>query len=168
MDFSFFSRSQSSQFSTSIINGKSETVRSRTFTYEFKAVQIGEFEVPPAEVYVDNTSYKTNSVKIKIQEEPVSNAQKKTQKRKRSFFFDSEDDPFSKFFGTQRKNDIPTDQNLEDSFLLDVEVDKDSVYVGEQIIVSWYLYTRHNVTDINTLKYPLLKGFWKEERYSKS
>ena len=71
---------------------------------------------------------------------------------------------FSQFFRSQEKNNnIPPDQNLEDSFLLHVEVDKDNVYVGEQIIVSWYLYTRHNVTDINTLKYPLLKGFWKED-----
>ena len=159
----FVSRSQSSQLSTSIINGQSETVRSRTFTYQFQAVQIGEFEIPPADIYVGNTSYKTNSVKIKIQEEPVPHAQRKTQRRKRRSLFNDEDDLFSQFFGSQRKNEPPSDQNLEDSFFVHVEVDKNTVYLGQQIMVSWYLYTKHNVTDINTLKYPLLKGFWKED-----
>ena len=159
----FVSRSQSSQFSTSIINGQSKTVRSQTFIYEFKAVQIGGFEIPPADIYVGNTPHKTNSVKIKVQEEPVPNNQKNTQRQKRRSFFDNEDDLLSQFFGSQRKNDTPPDQNLEDSFFVHVEADKNNVYVGEQIIVSWYLYTRHNVTDISTLKYPLLKGFWKED-----
>ncbi len=159
----FISRSQSSQFFTSIINGQSKVVRTQTFSYELEAVQLGKLVIPPADIYVENTSYKTNPIEITIQEDPPPQSQKRTQKRKRPSFFDDEDDLFSQFFGSQKENEPAPDQNLEDSFFVHTEVDKDSVYVGEQIIVSWYLYTRHNITDINTLKYPLLKGFWKED-----
>ena len=159
----FFSRSQSSQFFTSIINGKSKVVRTQTFSYEFETTQVGKFIIPPSEIYVENTSHKTNPIEITIQEDPPPQGQQKTQRRKRQSFFDNEDDLFSQFFGSQKRNDPPIDQNLEDSFFVYVEVDKNNAYVGEQIMVSWYLYTRHNITDINTLKYPLLKGFWKED-----
>ena len=35
--------------------------------------------------------------------------------------------------------------------------------MGEPITASWYLYTRGQVLDLDTLKYPSLKGFWKED-----
>ena len=162
-ELEFISRSQSHQMFTSIINGRSEVVRSQTFTYKFEAVQVGELVIPPADIYVENTSYKTNSIEIKVQEDAPSHRQKKTQRQKMRSFFDDEDDLFSQFFGSQKRDNAPPDQNLEDSFFVHVEVDKNSVYIGEQIIVSWYLYAKHNVTDINTLKYPLLRGFWKED-----
>lgn len=159
--FQFLSRQQSSRFFTSFINGQSKTVRSQIFTYEFQAVKLGKFIIPPAEVYVGNTSYKTNQIEVTVQEETVAGKQQKTQRRT---LFDEDDDLFSQFFRSGKKNtNPPSSQNLKDTFFIHVEVDKNSVYVGEQIIVSWYLYTKHNVTDIDTLKYPLLEGFWKED-----
>ena len=163
--FQFLSRQQSSRFFTSFINGQSKTVRSQVFTYEFQAVKVGKFIIPPAEVYMGNTSYKTNQIEVTVQKEAISGKQKKAQRQKRHTLFDDEgDDLFSQFFGSRRRNNNSHPaQNLEDAFFIHVEVDKTNVYVGEQIIVSWYLYTKHNVTDIDTLKYPLLKGFWKED-----
>ena len=48
-------------------------------------------------------------------------------------------------------------------FFIDVEVDKKQVYEGEQVTASYYLYSRGRVTEIDTLKYPTLAGFWKED-----
>jgi hypothetical protein len=53
--------------------------------------------------------------------------------------------------------------NPNDAFFIQVEADKTEAYVGEQITVSWYLYTRGTIREIDTLKYPSLKGFWKED-----
>lgn len=53
--------------------------------------------------------------------------------------------------------------NPNEAFFIRVEVDKKEAFVGEQITASWYLYTRGHVQDIDTLKYPTLKGFWKED-----
>lgn len=53
--------------------------------------------------------------------------------------------------------------NEKDTFFIVAEVDKTTVYKGEQITAAWYLYTRAGVREIDTLKYPDLKGFWKED-----
>jgi len=48
-------------------------------------------------------------------------------------------------------------------FFVDVEVSNMYPYFSEQFVAKWYLYTNGRVTDIDTLKYPALEGFWKDE-----
>ncbi len=48
-------------------------------------------------------------------------------------------------------------------FFIQAEVDKKEVYVGEQVTVSWYIYTRGAIESIDRLKFPVLKNFWKED-----
>ncbi len=55
---------------------------------------------------------------------------------------------------------LPTNPN--DAFFIQVEVDKTAVYEGEQVTVNWYLYTRGQMESLDRLKFPDLKGFWKE------
>lgn len=59
----------------------------------------------------------------------------------------------------QFKN-LPT--NMKEAFFVQVEVDKVEVFEGEQITVNWYLYTRGQLETLDRLKFPNLKGFWKE------
>ena len=49
------------------------------------------------------------------------------------------------------------------SVLVRAEVDKSKVYKGEQIIVSYYLYRRVRVFNIQVDKYPVLSGFLRED-----
>src|SRR5690606_20394833 len=51
----------------------------------------------------------------------------------------------------------------EVDFFIDVEVSNMNPYYGEQFVVQWHLYSNGRITDIDTLKYPALEGFWKEE-----
>jgi hypothetical protein len=53
--------------------------------------------------------------------------------------------------------------NPNEAFFVQVETDKTEAYVNEQVTVSFYLYTRGQIRDLDTLKYPALKGFWKED-----
>lgn len=55
---------------------------------------------------------------------------------------------------------LPTNPN--EAFFIQVEVDKTEVYESEQITVSWYLYTRGQMESLDRVKFPDLKGFWKE------
>lgn len=55
---------------------------------------------------------------------------------------------------------LPTNPN--EAFFIQVEVDKTEVYEGEQVTASWYLYTRGQMESLDRLKFPDLKGFWKE------
>lgn len=48
-------------------------------------------------------------------------------------------------------------------FMVRAEVDRSEVYKGDQIIVSYYLYQRVSVFNIQVVKLPILGGFLKEE-----
>jgi hypothetical protein len=54
----------------------------------------------------------------------------------------------------------PTNPN--DAFFIQLEVDKTSVYEGEQITATWYLLTRGQMESLDRVKFPALRGFWKE------
>jgi hypothetical protein len=63
-------------------------------------------------------------------------------------------------FSGPKKPVIPPNKN--DAFFIHLDIDKTDVYVGEQITVNWYLYTRGQILALDRLKFPDLKGFWKE------
>jgi len=68
--------------------------------------------------------------------------------------------------GDQRVTPPPANKlnkhNPNEAFFVQVELDKIEAYAGEQITASWYLYTRGNILSLDRLKFPDLKGFWKE------
>ena len=56
-------------------------------------------------------------------------------------------------------------QKLE--FFTEVEVDKTEIFKGEQFVATWYIYVTKGASlgTFDTLKFPTLKGFWKEDVY---
>lgn len=52
--------------------------------------------------------------------------------------------------------------NPNEAFFVQVEVDKTEVYEGEQVTASWYVYTRGQMESLDRVKFPDLRGFWKE------
>jgi hypothetical protein len=58
-----------------------------------------------------------------------------------------------------------TDQGRVGSapFFVRAEVDQSTVYKGEQMIVSYYLYQRSRIFNLGVEKYPVLEGFIREE-----
>ena len=58
----------------------------------------------------------------------------------------------------QRKLDV----NMSDAFFVYLDLDKTEVYEGEQITANWYIYTRGSLESLDRVKFPDLKGFWKE------
>ncbi len=63
-------------------------------------------------------------------------------------------------FDPQFKTDPPSNKN--EAFFLQLELDKNEAYEGEQITVNWYIYVRGMMESPERLKFPDLKGFWKE------
>lgn len=52
--------------------------------------------------------------------------------------------------------------NTKEAFFMLTDVDKKEVYEGEQVTVTWYVYTRGRMLTFDRIKFPNLKGFWKE------
>ena len=58
--------------------------------------------------------------------------------------------------------------NIAENVFVKTSVNKNNIYQGEQIVVSYKLYSKINLTDINISSIPKLNGFWKEEVETKS
>lgn len=69
-------------------------------------------------------------------------------------------------FNQAPNNQIPSrtieNLNTNEAFFILLEVDKKTVYEGEQITATWHIYTRGNLDSLDRAKFPDLKGFWKE------
>lgn len=52
--------------------------------------------------------------------------------------------------------------NPNDAFFVHLELDKTTAFEGEQVTARWYIYTRSNIETLDRVKFPDLKGFWKE------
>ncbi|MBX7231813.1 MAG: BatD family protein [Bdellovibrionales bacterium] len=146
--------------------GQFQSQQTLYFKYDIRALQKGEFILPRIKVSVENKDYYTKTIPIVVTQNKERSQRKNPNPTDDSF--DQMDQMDSLFNQLLQRRIRPRDQqmeniNLEDSFFIKAEVDKQKAYVGEQITASWYLYTRAQIHDIDTLKYPALKGFWKEE-----
>jgi hypothetical protein len=67
--------------------------------------------------------------------------------------------------GQQIPNEIESkklDVNTNDPFFVYLDLDKTQAYEGEQVTANWYIYTKGNIDSLDRVKFPDLKGFWKE------
>lgn len=53
--------------------------------------------------------------------------------------------------------------DLSDKVFIKAHINKTKLYQGEQLVVSYKLYSKINLADINITALPELNGFWKEE-----
>lgn len=158
--------------SSSFVNGQFTTERKKVFNYLLAPRKQGRITIGPLQVDAGGKTYKTNTITIEVSKSHQGQAQKRQQPQQRRgadpFADDMEDfeDLFSQLL--KRRPSVPGFQtnppsNPNEAFFIRLEVDKKKAYVGEQITASWYLYTRSTITEIDTLKYPSLNGFWKED-----
>lgn len=156
-----------------------KTVITKVYNFQYGTSKKGTIKIDPIEVTADGKSYRTAAIEIQVLEglAPPPNPQASQRPE------EEEDDPLARFpvdpmddmeerfnqllnrhFGGSRgKTYMTGPPSGKDAFFILAEVDKTEAYKGEQILASWYLYTRGRVRDIDTLKYPTLKGFWKED-----
>lgn len=148
-----------------------KTVRAQVFNYMLQPQRPGPITIGVAEVVVNGQTYRTKIIRLQVSSQTTPTP--KAGGRHRQPFpqapsqDDEDDDLFSQLLqrrgfpgggGFQAK---PVNPN--EAFHVIVEVDKTKAYVGEQVTASWYLATTGMIRDLDTLKYPDLKGFWKED-----
>jgi hypothetical protein len=159
-----------------------KTVQTKLFTFQYAGTTEGVLVVPAPIVNVDGAARRVSSAKISIvKESQISKTQRARQRGNplddnENFGgdpfenIDKMEDAFNRLLQRQfgGGTGVPGFQavppiNAQDAFVIVAEVDKTNVYKGEQITATWYLYTKAGVREIDTLKYPTLKGFWKED-----
>lgn len=172
--FDLINTSSGMETRSTFVNGKFMTEQSRSFTYMLAVTQKGVLSIPEIPVSIDGKTYKTQAIKISATGTRATPPPQAGQQQDPMDQMDQMEELFNQMLqrrGMQRGGGGPggaPNQNLpninpEEAFFIHAETDKVKAVVGEQITASFYLYTRGNIRDIDTLKYPDLKGFWKEE-----
>ena len=139
--------SRSEMSSYQIINGKSSSTSSVTFTYTCTIDKPGTVNIPPAVVQIAGKSYKTNSVTIK-----ATGAARSTQNSQA---------------GSSSQNAVATRTpsngkiTAKDLFIT-VSANKTKVFEQEPVVLTYKIYTRVNLTQLAG-KMPDLKGFLIQE-----
>ncbi|MBL7963371.1 MAG: protein BatD [Flavobacteriales bacterium] len=119
--------------SMNIINGRMSTSVSRTFI--LTATRPGDYTIGPAETRVGNNVIQTDPIRIKA----------------------------------EKGSGAPTDRQLDQAqqanrdLFVTLNLSREKVYVGEQVVATYTLYSRHANIEITEQKVPALTGFWAEE-----
>ena len=84
----------------------------------------------------------------------------------RDDIIDQEDELFNQLLRRRNQTEEPNFRNApknpNEAFSVQLDLDKTDVYEGEQIVANWFIYTRGNILSLDRLKFPDLRGFWKE------
>lgn len=150
--------------------GRFITEQSRVFNYMLAVAKKGNLTIPAVSIEIDGKSYPTKPITIAVSGDRRPQPQNQQANQDPFEQMDEMEEIFNRMLqrrlapnlhGGQRQGGEAV--NPEDAFSIQSIVDKTTAYVGEQVVANFYLYTRGQIRDIDTLKYPDLKGFWKED-----
>ena len=129
---------QSTSSSMQIINNQVTRSIEYSYTFVLQANKEGTFTINPASVNVDGKSRQSNPVTIKV----VKGSPQQGNDNQ----------------GTAQSAPDISSKNL----FVKASVNKNSPYQGEQVIVTYKIYTRIPVSEYSVTKIPALTGFWTE------
>lgn len=177
----------SSGFSSRLVQGPRgmEFVNQHRSDYQYmlSPKREGKLQIPAVEVVVDGKTYNTQPILIQVlpagtnppsvRRRPAPPSGAAPNSGLPGGMLDPMEEAEQLFQQLLQRRGLPTEdapepreevvpKNPRESFFLHVEADKKEVYEGEQISVSWYLYTRGNILSLDRTKFPDLRGFWKE------
>lgn len=137
--------SKSSSSSYSFVNGKTESTVTKKFIYSLKPLSTGTHLIPPLQIKFDNKTYTTDPITIRVKEGSTQSVP-------------------SNLGSSSRSSNIST--QVSDNLFLEAEVDKNTVYEGEPIIVEYVLYTRYDVSNLAFGEESNFQGFWKDNLFT--
>ncbi len=132
--------STSSSTSTQIINNQVTTTVSYSFTFVLEALEQGTFTIPPATAVVDGQEYASDPGRVEVSDAPATPAQPHEP----------------------REPDTAQTRPGPDDIFIRTEISNTNPFRGEQVIVSYKLYTRLSVQRYNIERLPGFQGLWTE------
>ena len=158
---------------TQIVNWK----KSQGYTYTVMAEQEGTATIGAASCSIGGTRYSTQPRQVKIEA-----ARPQQQQRRRSplgsMFDDDEEDPFAVMqqqmqqmmqqldplagAAPQQPTYDPAGKNDADAIFAKISINKTNPYKGEQVIMTYKIYTRLEFSLTGGFHAPEKKGFWAE------
>jgi hypothetical protein len=134
---------QSTNQSYQFINGKVSQSYQVTFTYYLQATKEGEFKIEPAKVVADGKTYESNAMQINVGKGTSPQAPAGQQQQ-----------------GGARQQQRTQEGLSKDDIFIRASIDKSNPYQGEQVIITYKIYTTVPVSQINIGKLSSFPGFW--------
>lgn len=129
--------------STSMSNINGVTSMSIAYSYVLAATKEGDIQIGAGTIYVNGKLFSTRPVSIKVTKGSPRRQQPQQQQN-------------------ARVDDAPMGDVSKQIFLRAV-IDKKNAYQGEQMTVSYRLYTRIGILESQLDKLPELNGFWSQD-----
>lgn len=129
----------STSSSIQIINGKMDRLFSQTYTYIISARSTGDFVLGSAGITVDGKRYQTEKTNITVRTASGNAAASAN---------------------TAQQNSTPPEGLSSNDIFLKAVPNKRSAVVGEQVIVTYRIYTRHPLSNLTVTKLSAFPGFW--------
>jgi hypothetical protein len=152
-DFSGFQIAGGPNQSTSMESINGNTTMSTSYSYILVSMKEGDFTIGPASIVVNGRKLTTNPIKIKVVKGvPVPQMQRSQGQQ-------------------QQQQQSAPDQNIAagspvdvgKSLFLRAVVNKNNVYQGQELTLTYRLYTRVSLVQSELNKLPDLTGFWNED-----
>lgn len=165
--FDLVNRSQGMESRSEFVNGKFSFVKKQVFTYVLRPRKSGDLTIGRSEIVVGEKTYSTEPIQIRVVAgggQGGGQADMDAEETYDTSAWDEADELFNQILkrSLPQAREVPK-LNDKEAFFIRVELDKRQAYVGEQVTASWYLYTKNTLTNFEPIKYPDLKGFWKED-----
>lgn len=131
--------STSTNSSVQWINGKMSQSYTKTYTFVLQATETGDNTISPATVFVDGKRYRSNSLKINVIKNTASSQN-----------------------NNGSSNNTKSDQGVlqDDDVYIKATVNNLKPYLGEQVIITYRIYTRVPVSNLMVKKLSSFSGFW--------
>jgi hypothetical protein len=145
--------STSTSSSIRSVNGRTSMSINYTFSYILQASKEGTFDIQPASVTVDRKQYQSNPVTIKV----VKNA--------------SGNQPGSRNNYPQGRNSQQQQGSAQtgtNDVFLKAFVTEANPYQGEGIVVTYKLFFKVNIGNVNITKFSSFPGFWSQNLISET
>lgn len=140
--------SQSRTSSTNIVNGKRTSSGSTTFTYWLQSLTTGTITIAPAQIKVGGKVYTTKRTTIRVEKDPSMSARAQNNPSARQ----------------RAQQPAPTVKVIDDKAVFVRAIpSKTKVVKGEEIVISYKIYTLVPISEYQVDKFPSSQGFWVEE-----
>ncbi len=127
------------------INGRTSSTKS--FIWVLLPEKEGQFTIDPVELRVGSQTFRTQPLSVRV----TAGSTQPNQPPRRTL------DPFAD------EPVRPRSRTSGDEVFVSAEVDRTSPYQGQQVTLSYHLYTQVGVTGVQLKESPPLTGFWVEE-----
>jgi len=142
---------RSSSSSIQFVNGKMSQSTNLTYTFLVMATSEGTINIPPATIKVDGKLYKSNALSIKVVKGNVpSQNQNRGSRAAQSGSHTNVSKPAS---GSVKNDDL----------YIKAFVSNRNPYLGEEVIVTYRIYTKIPVSDLSVKKLSSFPGFWTKD-----